>query len=71
MLRRLNKRDGNIIEDWKRGQNKGEVRDTFAWTEKKHYLSIKFRRIARWSFLYKQYGNEAEDEDVRLVTAEV
>jgi len=36
---------------------------------KKHYLSTKFPRFARSSFLYKQYENEAESEDVRLVTA--
>jgi len=41
------------------------VSDIFAWTEKKHYLSTKFPRFARSSFLYKPY----ENEDVRLVTA--
>jgi len=35
----------------------------------KHYLSTKFPRFARSSFLYKQYENEAEDEDGILVTA--
>jgi hypothetical protein len=40
----------------------------FASKEKKHYLSKKFPRLARSSFLYEQYETEAED-DVRSVTA--